>query len=210
MYRCGDEPLFRLMDVTEMGHVCELVRQSDDPVALGYRRSLADSLRETLLPPIEHFIDRLHETGRGFDALEYPAAVAFRSAVEGVAQNLALSEGGSLDHDVSNELAGELRAAWVEFIAFAAACFMYDTLPQRLEKTHLRNDTLADNAALGGDAKAQRYARPGLDDLIRACLVRHDKPPVKAWVEEYGLGKSAIYARIKAIKVQLEKKPRSP
>lgn len=47
---------------------------------------------------------------------------------------------------------------------------------------------------------AEHHARPDIDDLIRGCLGRRERPPVAEWVGEYGLSRSGIYRRIARIK----------
>jgi hypothetical protein len=74
-----------------------------------------------------------------------------------------------------------------------------DVVPALEARKRKRADS-AKGAKAGGKATAKKYARPALDDLIRACLARGDKPPVKAWVEEFGLSAAAIYKRIDKIK----------
>ncbi|MCX7144018.1 MAG: hypothetical protein NT123_23840 [Proteobacteria bacterium] len=202
MYKLGDEMLFRLFDIFEMDHVCDLVRQTNDPAPISYRSGLSESLRDLLLAPIDCFIDRLHESGRGFNALEYPATDSFRTTVENLIQNLALSEGNSMDSHVASELADGLRLSWIEFIAYAAACSMYDELPKTLERKQRWQERIAAGAKAGGKATRKKYERPDLDDLIRACFARGDRPPVKAWAGEYGVSRQTIYNSIKRIKNQ--------
>lgn len=128
MYAVGDHALFGLFDTGEVDHVCELVRDLHD-------QALASSLRKLLLVPIDQFIDRLHSTGRGVCAEEYPAATMFRKKVDEVA---TLCEGGLLDVDAATKLANDLESSWLRFIARAGAHRMYDDLPRDLGQAHER------------------------------------------------------------------------
>jgi hypothetical protein len=61
-------------------------------------------------------------------------------------------------------------------------------------------DRLAATGESGARATAEKYARPELEELIRGHIERSETMPVEAWVEEYGLSRSAIYRRIASIK----------
>ncbi|MEJ7667582.1 MAG: hypothetical protein WKH97_02385 [Casimicrobiaceae bacterium] len=59
-------------------------------------------------------------------------------------------------------------------------------------------------SAVGGKARAEAYAQPELERLIRAAVVQHNGPmSVEAWVEEFPLSRAAIYRRIARIKKEL-------
>jgi hypothetical protein len=202
MYKDSDEMLFRLFDTGEMEHVCDLVRHLNDPVLNGERTGLSKSLRNNLLAPLNYFIGRLHESGRGINASEYPAADEFRSAVENVAGLLALSEGRSMDVHGASELADDLESSWTRFIAHAAAFRMYDDLPRDLTKQRRRRERNVENSKLGGNATKKKYAKPRLDALIRGCLARGERMPVKAWASEFDKSRQTIYNAIKRIKAE--------
>jgi hypothetical protein len=138
-YKPGDDHPVQLFDTGEMEHVCDLVRDSYDPAPEGHRSGLAQSLTRLLLRPVESFIDRLHETGRGASAAEFDAADELRTCVENVAKLLTMSDDGtefaSCTKDEAGKLADDLRAAWTRFIAYAGAYRMYSDLPREWERT---------------------------------------------------------------------------
>lgn len=204
MYKHGDEMLFRLFDVVEMEHVCDLVRQTSDPVPNGYRTGLSERLRDLLLAPINCFIDRLYESGRGFNASEYPAADAFRTTVENLAQNLTLNEASSMDSRAASELTDALRSSWIEFIAQAGAYRMYDDLPRDLAKKRQRS-------VAGSEAvkKRKRLVRKLPADIVaqferlvaKGCTDRDARSKLR---QKYGVSRQGIS---KALVRTTNKKP---
>jgi hypothetical protein len=69
-----------------------------------------------------------------------------------------------------------------------------------LKQRHRRKEVSAEAAPEGGKATAKKFARPDLDDLIRGCLARGEKPPAKAWADDFDLSLTAVYNRINKIK----------
>lgn len=150
-YRASDGDIFGLFCTGGMEHVCDLIKDSNDPAPKGWRTDLAGSLTTKLLPFVELMIDRLHESGRGYNAAEFDATNAFRICIENVAQSLAMSEGGTNGSNYSNDetkkLADDLCNAWTKFIAYAAAHRMYDDLPRELVKAKNRSKQASVNAS---------------------------------------------------------------
>jgi hypothetical protein len=68
----------------------------------------------------------------------------------------------------------------------------------RLEK----KKRAADGRRKGADATKKKYARPGLDNLLRAFIARKERPPVKALASEYGVTDQTIYNAMKRIKTK--------
>ena len=69
-----------------------------------------------------------------------------------------------------------------------------------LKQRQRRKEVSAEAAPEGGKATAKKFARPDLDDLIRGCLARGEKPPAKAWADDFDLSLTAVYNRINKIK----------
>ena len=88
-------------------------------------------------------------------------------------------------------LAAEGRIAWPE-VAEAAKQRQVVKLEKKKKK--------ADASKLGGDATRERFARPGLDDLLRGYLARKEKPSVQTLAVEYGVTDQTIYNAIIRIK----------
>lgn len=193
-YKLGDDQLFQLFDIGEMEHVCDLVRESYDPAPKGHRNGLAQSLTRLLLRPVESFIYRLHETGRGASASEFDAADELRTCVENVAKLLAMSDDGtgfaSCTKDEAGELAGDLGSAWTKFIAYAGAHRMYADLPREMETNHRKTERMRD----GRDARA--YAAQVDHRLIIAryaeLLAAKARSKRKTVAEEFGLSESMV------------------
>ena len=140
MYKNQDDDLFQLFDTGEMEHVCDLVFNCHDPAPNGYRATLSESMEKFLLAPTEKFINRLYESGRGSNAVEFDASVGFRDCIENVMKLLSLSsEDGEMPAEVAQEMARDLRLAWLEFIAMSAAHRMYSDLPKQLEEAKKRS-----------------------------------------------------------------------
>ena len=61
------------------------------------------------------------------------------------------------------------------------------TIPKRIRvKLGLRPGTViefSERSAEGGKATAKKFENEELDQLIRGCLRRGERPPVKAWVD---------------------------
>lgn len=193
-YKLGDEQLFQLFDTGEMEHVCDLVRESYDPAPEGHRSGLAQSLTRLLLRPVESFIYRLHDTGRGASASEFDAADELRACVENVAKLLTMSDDGtefaSCTKDEAGELADDLGSAWTRFIAYAGAYRMYADLPRELEanerKTKAMRDTrdaIAYAARVDHSLVIARYAE------LAAAKVRGIRKTVAG---EFGLSESMV------------------
>jgi hypothetical protein len=90
----------------------------------------------------------------------------------------------------------KLKDARIEFLI--ALNKLKNPLAKKVDERNKRN---AEQSPEGGTETAKTYARPDIDDLIRGCLQRGERPPVALWVEEYdGLSKSALYRRIARIK----------
>jgi hypothetical protein len=140
MYKDKDDDLFQLFDTAEMDHVYDMVADCHDPAPKEHRSTLGDSLSKFLLSPLEKFICRLYESGRGSNASEFDACVSFRDCIENVMKILSLSnDEGGMPPEVSREIAQDLRAAWMEFIARSAAHRMYHDLPNALENARKRS-----------------------------------------------------------------------
>jgi hypothetical protein len=147
MYKDSDDDLFLLFDTAELDHVCYLLSNCHDPAPKEYRSNLSQSLGELLLAPVEKFISRLYESGRGSNASEFDATIRFRDCIENVSRRLALrKEDGEMPPAVAQEIARDLQIAWLEFIARSAAHRMYSDLPEQLKKakkTSVRNKMAA-------------------------------------------------------------------
>ena len=140
MYKNEDEDLFQLFDIGEMNHICDLVFNCHDPAPKEYRATLANSLSEFLLSPVEKYISRLFESGRGTNASEFDASIGFRECIEIVMRRLSLrGDEGEMPSAVSHEIAGSLRSAWVEFIAISAAHRMCSDMPTELRNARKRS-----------------------------------------------------------------------
>jgi hypothetical protein len=147
MYKDEDGDLFQLFDIGEMNHIYDLVFNCHDPVPKGHRTILAEALSEFLLPPVEKFISRLYESGRGTNASEFDAAAGFQECIEIVIRLILLrSSEGEMPSAVSHEIAQSLRSTWIEFIAMGAAYRICFDLPKELKiakKRSIRNRVAA-------------------------------------------------------------------
>lgn len=140
MYKSQDGDLFQLFDTGEMEHVYDLVFNCHDPAPKDHRSGLSQSMGKFLLTPVEKFICRLYESGRGSNAVEFDASVRFRDCIENVMKLLALdNEDGQMAPEIAHEIARDLRMSWLEFIAMSAAHRMYSDLPNQLEEARKRS-----------------------------------------------------------------------
>lgn len=189
-YKPGDDKLFPLFDTFQMERVCELVEDSYDPAPEGHRGRLSQSLTRLLIQPIESFIERLYETGRGVNASEFEAADELRACAENVAESLATSDDGTCAKHEAGELADDLHRAWIKFIAYASAHRMYADLPREME-TNVRKtkpmrevrDAMAYAAQVDHLRIIERYSE------LLAAEVRGKR---KTLAKEFGLSESMI------------------
>jgi len=56
--------------------------------------------------------------------------------------------------------------------------------------------------AEGGRTISERFARPGLRDLIIGCLERGEPMRARKWMDEYNMKKDAVYRLIRRVKAQ--------
>jgi hypothetical protein len=164
LYKPDDDPLFRLFDSGEMEHVYGLLVGLADPVPRAEREAMAAALRKLLGKPIAVLLNRIGESGRGAQAAEWDALERFALAVEVTAKRLGLSE--PLDSAEAGELALDLRAAWLEFIAYAGAHRMYADMPRELAINSRKTAPL-----LASRKTVTAHAR-GDHDRIRADYAR--------------------------------------
>src|SRR5689334_18315208 len=95
----------------------------------------------------------------------------------------------------SERLAGSAR--WRADTGRAPTCLSFRDAP-RLEQRR--------NAArLGAAATAKKYAKPGLDDVILACLQRGEptRDYAKSWADDYRVSPDAVERHIKKVKRKL-------
>ena len=59
-----------------------------------------------------------------------------------------------------------------------------------------RHKALKVQAHLGGDATAELFAQPDLDELIDGCINRGDRMRTKVWAEDFKLTPRAVQGRI--------------
>lgn len=149
-YHADDDEFFTLFYTGERDHICDLIKESFDPVSNGYRASLAESLNRLLLQPVKRLILRLHETGRGTNAVEFEPADKFRESIEYVSQALAMSDDGTncppYTKADTEELSDILCDSWTKFIADAGAHRMYHDLPRELAKEKATSKTNSENS----------------------------------------------------------------
>lgn len=200
LYRHSDEAVFALGDDDYMEHVCELVRLKADPVPPHCRDFFSQDLRTLLLAPIDTFICRLYETGRGAVAKEYATAKAFGDTVEELAQLFALREGTSMDSHETSELADNLKSHWLKFIAYAASSLMSEDLPRSLGEAEATSHTNAKSGSTGGKNRVKkRYAEiyERLDPILDGYIARGEEPIIKALAFEYKVSDQTVRNRKK-------------
>lgn len=142
-YQAGDDKLLLLYDPGELDHVCGksgLLIELADPAPNSEREAMAEALRNLLGMPIERLQARIVESGRGTNATEWDALERFALAVESTAVQLP----GPLDKDGALALSTNLRAAWLEFIAYGSAYRMYYDLPREFEVNKRKTATMRD------------------------------------------------------------------
>lgn len=142
---CDAEMLGALFDPGMRESALSQLRQADDPVPAGFRRSLADSIDQLLLPHAQQFIERVHASGRGINAVEFDAAVQLVAQLKRGAHQLRVAEGGLMSATEAAELAASLEAAWYRFMAEAAAHRMYHDLVEA-DASRSRNLTTGNSA----------------------------------------------------------------
>ena len=133
LYTPDDDQIFSLFDTGVIDHVCEIVETIFDEEESGYRTAMAESFERLLLRPLDDFVRRLYETGRGAHASEHDAAVAFRDYVQKLTFEFQKHEGQALARETTHQWSQILRSSWVTFIAFAGAHRMYADLPNELK-----------------------------------------------------------------------------
>lgn len=153
-----------LFDPGNRESAVEQLRQCGDPMPIGHRTALAGAFERLLLPHVELFIHRLYASGRGTSAVEFPPADALRATGENVVRLLRMANDGPMAEAEAHELAGLLDAAWLRFVAEAAAHRMYADLLREDAQLSSANDA----RAAGADARliaefrgyVERLAKP--------------------------------------------------
>lgn len=151
IYRAGDDDLFLLFDTGDVDHVYNLLLGLAEPTPKSERDGMAVTLRRLLSVPLGTLKARILRA-RGAQASELDSVVRFARAVEAIA--LDLESRSSLDSIAAADIATTLRAAWIEFIAYAGAFRMYHDLPLRLEINSNKTKGMLD--ARGALAYAQQ------------------------------------------------------
>lgn len=158
-YRAGDDELFSLFDTFQLDRVRDLLHEMADPTPKSEREGMADALRRLLGVPVNNLKRRILDE-RGARASELDAVTRFAEAVEAVAVDL--ESASPLDATAARDLATTLRAAWLEFIAYAGAFRMYHDLPRELEHNRTKTKVIREKRA------ALAYAQRVDHDLVVA------------------------------------------